>query len=174
MVWSMSLCAAFVCKAKIGCRLRVKGPFGGGSWYIQRLLCVESHIKVNLAPSALAPPSTNLLSVWWGSWTGSPLQHRGTNPPNLSRFPSSPSPDCIVKVKEVKDVYVHSAPMIAVMTLVWLCTASLSSFLCKMGVLLSEILCFCENNSNVAVPNITAPKWCSSLKRKNSNGAIRC
>lgn len=53
---------------------------------IQRLLCVESHIKVNLAPSALAPRSTNLLSVWWGSWTSSPFQHRGTNPQDLSRF----------------------------------------------------------------------------------------
>lgn len=31
---------------------------------IQRLLCVESHIKVNLVPSALAAPrSTNLLSA---------------------------------------------------------------------------------------------------------------
>lgn len=122
MVWSMSLYAALVCKAKIGCRLRVKGPFGGGSWYIQRLLCVESHIKVNLAPSALASPSTNLLSVWWGSWTGSPFQHRGANPPNLERFPSSPSPDHTVKVKEVNDAYVHSAPMIAVL---WGCAQHL-------------------------------------------------
>lgn len=53
---------------------------------IQRLLCVESHIKVNLAPSALVPRSTNLLSVWWGSWTSSPFQHTGTNPQDLSRF----------------------------------------------------------------------------------------
>lgn len=30
---------------------------------IQRLLCVESHIKVNLAPSALVLQSANLLSV---------------------------------------------------------------------------------------------------------------
>lgn len=146
MVCSMSLYAAFVCKAKIGCRLRVKGLFGGGSWYIQRLLCVESHIKVNLAPSALAPPSTNLLSVWWGSWTGSPFQHRDTNPPNLSRFPSSPSPDRNVKVKEVKNAYVHSALMIAVLTVVWLCAVSWCSFLCKMGVLFSNYMNFSWEN----------------------------
>lgn len=53
---------------------------------IQWLLCVESHIKVNLASSALAPRSTNLLSVWWGSWTSSPFQHRGTNLQDLSHF----------------------------------------------------------------------------------------
>lgn len=141
MVWSVSLYAAFVCKAKIGCRLRVKGPFGGGSWYIQRLLCVESHIKVNLAPSALALPSTNLLSVWWGSWTRSPFQHRGTNPPNLSRFTSFPSPERNVKVKEVKDAYVHSAPMIVMFTAVRLCTAAWCSFLCKMGALFSGMFC---------------------------------
>lgn len=60
---------------------------------IQRLLCVESHIKVNLAPSALVLQSTNLLSVWWGSWTGSPFQHTATNPQDLFSFFSPSFPD---------------------------------------------------------------------------------
>lgn len=166
MVCSMSLYAAFVCKAKIGCRLRVKGPFGGGSWYIQRLLCVESHIRVNLAPSALAPPSTNLLSVWWGSWTSSPFQHRGANPPNLTRFPSSPSPDRNVKVKEVKDAYVHSAPVIAVLTVLWVCAASWCSFLCKMGVLFSRMLCYVKTTLMMRCPISLLPNGAQVWKEK--------
>lgn len=161
MVWSLSFYATFACKAKIGCRLRVKGPFGGGSRCIQRLLCAESHIKVNLAPSALAPPSTNLLSVWWGSWTGAPFQHRGDNPPNLSHFLSSPSPDRDLKVKGVKGTLAHAAPMAAV-SAASLCTAAPCCCLWNGSFILQNT----ENNLNDAVPNITAPKWCWSMKRK--------
>lgn len=164
MVWSMSLYAAFVCKAKIGCRLRVKGPFGGGSWYIQRPLCVESHIKVNLAPSALAPPSTNLLSVWWGSWTGSLFQHRGANPPNLSHFSASPSPARNVKVKEVKDAFVQSAPMIAV--LAW------CAFLCKTGVLFSRILCYAKTTLMVRCIILLLPNGAQVWKEETVKGQL--
>lgn len=115
-------------------RLQSSGAvcFAGGSWSIQRLLWVESHIKVNLAPSALALPSTNLLSVWWGSWTGSPFQNRGANLPNLSRPPPpSPSPDCMVKVKEVKDAYMHQWSLC---WLLWGCAQHLDAlFSAKWG-----------------------------------------
>lgn len=164
MVWSLSFYATFACKAKIGCRLRVKGPFGAGSRCIQRLLCAESHIKVNLAPSALAPPSTNLLSVWWGSWTGSPFRHRGDNPPNLSHFPSSPSPDRNLKVKGVKELSrtVHRWPPCLLRPCAQRPLVVVSCCLWNGSFILQNT----ENNLNDAVPNITAPKWCSSMKRK--------
>lgn len=174
MVWSMSFYAAFVCKAKIGCRLRVKGPFGGGSWYIQRLLCVESHIKVNLAPSALALPSTNLLSVWRGPWTSSPFSN--TEPLICQTFHvffphSSPSPECStnIKVKEVKDAYVRSAPMIAAFSSWCVLERSILMPLPLLnGSLILQNTLLCENNLNDAVPDITAPKRCSSMKRKQA------
>lgn len=80
------------------------------------------------------------------------------------RFPSSPSPDRSVKVKEVRYTCVLRPNGLGVGCVAPSCAAARCCFLCEMGVLFSRILC--ENNFNDAVPDITAPKWCSSMKRE--------
>lgn len=85
--------------------------------------------------------------------------------------PSSPSPECSanIKVKEVRDAYVRSAPMIAAFSS-WrvLVRSILMPLPLLNGSLILQNTLLCENNLNDAVPDITAPKRCSSMKRKQA------
>lgn len=117
---------------------------------IQRLLCVESHIKVNLAPSALALRSTNLLSVWWGSGASSPFQRRATNPQDLFTFTPFPITWPLGKRSRGSlGVYVPRVPIIA-----------------QFGV-----LCPCEQRPDVYVLFFLCDKIFFTLQ--NTTGAMQ-
>lgn len=159
MVWSTSLYAAFVCKAKIGCR--VPGLFAllegadlssGCSgwnrtsklilhrllWHCRALICCQC--DEDPGPVPLSKTEALICQTF--------------------HVPPPPFPFTWLHGKGQRGQRCLYAPMIAVLTVVRLCAASWCSFLCKMGVLFSQILMSCENNLGAAMASITgAQVW---------------